>query len=294
VKRRMIHIVILLVIAASANLAIAAACSCLGKTDRLPQGYAPDPLSNADRAWLQSARSRAISADYTVGICGVSRGVGLEVREIMGAHEGTIPGVYVYEPLAILTRAGWPLKCLQGGRVCRLAPCLEPETSVGALTVDFYSGAVRGYVYRDLPLTPIWLPLAINTFLYLIALVAIFGMVRFVRRAIRCGRRQCLSCGYPIGSSGVCPECGSATVGPVAAQHRLVLPPERACTTPRGRADRLGTVNHFCEIGMDACRRKPGWSSNRQSVRRILRNLRTMSRLCHSWRSRSTDRHPRR
>ncbi len=61
-----------------------------------------------------------------------------------------------------------------------------------------------------LPLRPIWLSFAINTLFYAAVLWLLIGgpfaLRRFIR--VRCGR--CPKCGYPVGDSAVCSECGMA------------------------------------------------------------------------------------
>lgn len=67
-----------------------------------------------------------------------------------------------------------------------------------------------------LPLQPIWPSFLVNTFIYAaIIAFAIFG-IRGTRRALRRSRNQCIACGYPIGTSPVCTECGR----PIAFNQR--------------------------------------------------------------------------
>ena len=63
---------------------------------------------------------------------------------------------------------------------------------------------------RDVvPIFPIPLGFAINTIFYAAILWLLFAVPGFVRRRIRIKRGLCQACGYPIGTSDVCTECGA-------------------------------------------------------------------------------------
>ena len=64
-------------------------------------------------------------------------------------------------------------------------------------------------VDRVLPLRPIWSGFAINTVFYSAILGLLFAAPRTLRRRRRCKHGLCAACGYPIGQSNVCTECGS-------------------------------------------------------------------------------------
>jgi hypothetical protein len=66
-----------------------------------------------------------------------------------------------------------------------------------------------------MPVFPIWPGFATNTIFY----AAILGLILFtprvigLRRRLRIKRGQCPACGYPIGTSDVCTECGRPVKG---------------------------------------------------------------------------------
>jgi hypothetical protein len=66
--------------------------------------------------------------------------------------------------------------------------------------------------HRELPLIPIWPGFIVNSLMY----AALAGLTVYVaitlRRYVRRRRGLCLACGYPLGESEVCPECGSSPV----------------------------------------------------------------------------------
>lgn len=63
-----------------------------------------------------------------------------------------------------------------------------------------------------LPLRPIWPGFAVNMLAYAGLLWGLFLSGSALRRALRAYRRQCRTCGYPIGTSPVCTECGAAVL----------------------------------------------------------------------------------
>jgi hypothetical protein len=66
---------------------------------------------------------------------------------------------------------------------------------------------------RRLPVRPVWLGFTINTLFYVAILLLLMRARITLRRFIRTRRRLCLTCGYPIGESAVCTECGSTVPG---------------------------------------------------------------------------------
>jgi len=62
---------------------------------------------------------------------------------------------------------------------------------------------------RCLPMKPIWNRFAFNTGFYAAVMWLVFVIPHVLRRKRRMSRNLCLACGYPIGWSDVCTECGS-------------------------------------------------------------------------------------
>ena len=95
-----------------------------------------------------------------------------------------------------------------------------------------YGGGVDGYMYellhglpvaflppdggfpRAVPLSPIWPGFIINTLFYAAVLWLLIPGPFVLRRFIRMKRGRCVKCGYPMGGSGVCSECGAALPSP--------------------------------------------------------------------------------
>ena len=118
------------------------------------------------------------------------------------------------------TRAGWPLHSLS----CRNYAEVEmrdaggatsitksgPNPIVGGIQLDSFRMGGSTAMWRALPYHPLWPGLIVNTLLYAGLLGIVVLLPGWARRSLRRRRHQCESCGYPVGSSPVCTECGSA------------------------------------------------------------------------------------
>jgi hypothetical protein len=62
---------------------------------------------------------------------------------------------------------------------------------------------------RDFPFRPLWPGFAINTLFYAAILWLLFAAPFVLRRWRRVRRGLCPACGYPVGTSPVCTECGA-------------------------------------------------------------------------------------
>lgn len=67
-----------------------------------------------------------------------------------------------------------------------------------------------------LPLRPIIPGFAADAAIYTFLAMTLFELPAAIRRLIRRRRGRCPRCGYPIGASPLCSECGQA-VRPLAA-----------------------------------------------------------------------------
>lgn len=109
---------------------------------------------------------------------------------------------------------GWPLPCVGGER-------WYEHRGLTATPVA-YSGAKLG-IFR-MPSRVLWGGLFVNGVLFAVAAYLLLSVPRVVVGAIRRKRGQCSHCGYPIGSSPVCTECGSPVSRPQSASHTLQPP----------------------------------------------------------------------
>ena len=97
---------------------------------------------------------------------------------------------------------GWPCLALEGhwGLVDG-----QPETS--RLLVTRWERRDNVVVF---PFYPIWPGFAANTIFYATFLWLLIPGPLVLRRFIRVKRGRCVKCGYPLGESAVCSECGKA------------------------------------------------------------------------------------
>lgn len=122
-------------------------------------------------------------------------------------------------------RAGWPMRawaCRNYGDVDMATARGMASMSITGINViehgirlkppNFAVGS-PAQSWRALPYRPIWPGAAVNTIVFAIALIPLVWLPTLIRRRVRRHRRQCVGCGYPIGESPVCTECGAALPG---------------------------------------------------------------------------------
>jgi hypothetical protein len=153
----------------------------------LPPDATPDEIA----AWMQGGLS-AFNRPHVVAVPDWSRA-------------SAPPDETGFEQRAVWEDArGWPMLCLVsysldfGGRA--ETPC----------AIDL--GGTQGPMGlpRVLPLRPILISFAANTLGYAMVLWAIVLGPSATRRIIRRRRHLCPACGYPVGESKLCTECGRA------------------------------------------------------------------------------------
>lgn len=110
--------------------------------------------------------------------------------------------------------AGWPFKCLKGHSWLGM----NKGTPTGTV---FWSGndgrgwfevPALGYFKilpsRRLPIMPVWSGLVLNSLLFAVPFWVLIRLPSQMRRRLRRIRGRCPGCGYPVGTSDVCTECG--------------------------------------------------------------------------------------
>jgi hypothetical protein len=136
--------------------------------------------------------------------------------------QGVMPANSVAELHLVAT--GWPVRCLAGEAEFRgpwswnaVSPILRRRDGLAW----FPSGSTNDAFYAAtfiVPLRPIWSGLVIDVLVWcgLIAAVPVaWTQVRRIapwvsRSHRRATRGQCFACGYPLGGSERCPECGTS------------------------------------------------------------------------------------
>ena len=107
-------------------------------------------------------------------------------------------------------KAGWPLlascgtvwgvQSSDGNRADKTVGLNVPVSHV-----PFSSSTAS---HRLVPIVPLWRGTTVNTLFYAALLWPPICGPFVLRRLIRMKRRRCVKCGYPLGGSPVCTECG--------------------------------------------------------------------------------------
>jgi hypothetical protein len=126
-------------------------------------------------------------------------------------------------PYIGIARAGWPLIALEGQwhRDASRSPTPLPPRVVSAWAFDdWYVRGNRLFFPRMIPLRPIWRGALIDLLFWTVAaMITWYGPILIVR-LIRWRRGRCVACGYPIGASPVCTECGRKVRAPDGLRWR--------------------------------------------------------------------------
>ncbi len=106
---------------------------------------------------------------------------------------------------------GWPLICLVSSMDATLNNPGRGWT-YGAVSGGISLAGFQGsdQMPRSLPLRPVWTGLALNTLTSAALLWLLFFAPFTLRRHLRARRDLCPACGYPVGESAACSECGRA------------------------------------------------------------------------------------
>lgn len=223
-RRRMLIIAALLLLGSMINVVVALSCALWmpggGMVGTVITG-APD----ASQQWYKSNKPWNLNKNFA-GVLEESNpdfaGIGWRQQRLWEPStdepQGNMPIGLWRRPkvaFAFRTYSGWPMFCLYGEQWTRYINGGERSETIykfaSALSVE------RGMVTRDsariIPLRPIWLGFITNTAIFAgILWLAICGPF-VLRRFLRNRRSCCSGCGYPVGTSEVCTECGLSVLG---------------------------------------------------------------------------------
>jgi len=105
--------------------------------------------------------------------------------------------------------AGWPLRSFSGDLHLR---AYFAGSQYGRSILDGALGFDRvvagSTVTRAVPLRPVWPGFVVNTVLYAATATVVLRVIRLAYGRLRTTLGKCPSCGYPVGVSEVCTECG--------------------------------------------------------------------------------------
>lgn len=190
-------VMILILIGAAANTAT---CSAIVACAR--PGFAS--LSSAPALAVLHARVRPYSStgfieyeSFNDGGFGLSRlGTVLDNGSLYQSGD---------ERIVVRLKIGWPFRCLYG-----VASGKNGEWAKESWLVKLPARrTVFGTAWApELPLRPIWPGWIFNMIFFAAILWLLIGGLFVLRGHFRVTRGQCPSCGYAIGESPVCTECG--------------------------------------------------------------------------------------
>ncbi len=186
--KRLLTAVIFLLAGAVVSLAVAV----FGAAFEKPGPLDVDPTNEMQKVWSMYAPANWPEANYSFR----SEGNTWDYREALFSGDMTAAEERAGPVHLGVTRwrAGWPLRSLVGIKVGGMR-------LVSTHTLWLSDGL-------KIPYGPIWHAFILNAVLYAVLLWLPIRGPSALRRLIRMKRGLCVKCGYPIGESAVCTECG--------------------------------------------------------------------------------------
>jgi len=120
----------------------------------------------------------------------------------------------VRQTMRIIDAWGWPFRALCGGYETpesgvRIPPNFQPKRHWAIVTPHWRNGMPRAEMgLLVLPLHPLWMGFAGNAALYGLVATLLVWSPRALFRWWRASPGTCAGCGYPMGVSPNCTECG--------------------------------------------------------------------------------------
>jgi hypothetical protein len=223
-RRLLAMMLILLVHGVMLTFLVAWTCSLLISPDPLRDGLDPVQLNRVRREFFERAGPDPGGGDPgTLFVTVVHSQKGVEFLDLAvedrdlgaDAFNGPLPYIGV-------TRAGWPLIAVEAQwyrDASRAMPVFAPRTTGGFAFRDWYVRGDRLFMPRMLPYKPLWPAFTLDVAFWTVVAAVLWFVPIWIRRLIRRRRGQCAGCGYPIGASEVCTECGREVQGAVTARR---------------------------------------------------------------------------
>jgi hypothetical protein len=192
-KRKIRTVIVFLLLGAIVNVAVAWSAEFVPSLWKVGYGFTYFPDDEARALW-DSMKADDWPEDWG----GVSRERSLtETEDQVGVRTGLgRPGIGRALHIFRL-RHGFPMRSLEG------------FARIDRKTTDLQGGSETFYLIDDrLPYRPLFVGTLVNTAFYALVLWLPFFGIGVLRRRRRIRRGLCPSCGYPMGTSGVCTECG--------------------------------------------------------------------------------------
>ena len=193
-KRRLLIVAIFLLAGAVVNFGVA---WCYAIEGWLPTGHGATVRLDRGEAKQEFADRLGVDAMPTGGY--EERSIG---RRFMVVY---MPCDHRSDHHLQVWTTGWPCLALEGqwGLV-------GGQPKAGWLLITQWERRHQSVVF---PLRPLWPGFAVNTLFYAGVLWLLIPGPFVLRRFVRVKRGRCVKCGYPMGESAVCSECGKALPG---------------------------------------------------------------------------------
>ncbi len=181
-----------------AGTVVSLAVALFGAAFEKPGPFELDPTTQMHTVWSRFAPADWPEANYGFR----SEAKTWDFREAVFSGDMPAADEQVTRPVPVQLvvtrwRAGWPLRTVVGVKVEGMTGGRLISTHTLWLSDDFI-----------LPYGPIWHAFIPNAVLYATLLWLLTRGPFALRRLIRMKRGLCVKCGYPMGKSPVCTECG--------------------------------------------------------------------------------------
>ncbi len=205
VLRRLLILCLVLVLAVVANVGVAWSCVEASSLTRSFVDATPDER----RLWEESTAELLRGSGWVVRVFAESHDGPGVCQRLSFAEVGDFPDtdLWLFWGEKRTIRAGWPFHCLEGSAIEENGGELIRDGTVCSPWSWTESRAHPGG-WRDLPYHPMWLGFAANTLFYSVAAWLVIAIRLTIRWRFRRLRHRCPTCGYPVGVSEVCTECG--------------------------------------------------------------------------------------
>ena len=187
VRRRLLTVAIFLLLGAVVNVAVAWGCAMWSSG----AGRSCGPPTEGDLAWWRQHGPPGFSEEPS-GVMDVS---GFGVSQ-------SLMWIPAHAKFVSRTRTGWPIRSMEGAR------WYDRSNRRG---FDQRIAFLPQWLPKDrifVPLRPLLSGTAANTAVYSVLLWLVFLAFIRMKRRWRTQRGRCIACGYPLGTSPVCTECG--------------------------------------------------------------------------------------
>ena len=229
-RRRVSLLIICILLGAILNIAVAWSCAIWSRPDPATAAVLSeqDSLTHwhqiAPTHWVAEVAQIRPSAIEPFGSLQTSFGMRIRTIGVHGFYfSETSPELAVGDMAwhAFEYSVGWPIACLHFMEF--KSTDARPPIFQKAWVASRGISSLHVSPGQKLPYGPIWIGLVINTIFYAAVAWLVLRGPSEIRRRIRQYRGRCQACGYPIGLSSVCTECGVPVprgLRPVAAPGR--------------------------------------------------------------------------